>query len=170
MPLGIVGTSFPFCVSARLLGRQQHKRSYGPGTLPDRGSLGIESETTQTGIDWAPAGSALLTRGSFEGGANPTNSGLFRRVRACWKRRIACKLPHEEHQFSAIISETRFSHWRRSDASMITRRGPRRLEIPTTAGSMTREAALLLFSSVRANVSTIYRISFACTQGRIETE
>ena len=27
------------------------------------------------------AGSALLTRGSFEGGANPTNSGLFRRVR-----------------------------------------------------------------------------------------
>ena len=42
--------------------------------------------------------------------------------------------------------------------------------IPTTAGSMTREAALLLFSSVRANVSTIYRISFARTQGRIETE
>ena len=38
------------------------------------------------------------------------------------------------------------------------------------AGSMTREAALLLFSSVRANVSTIYRISFARTQGRIETE
>jgi hypothetical protein len=27
------------------------------------------------------AGSALLTRGSFEGAANPTNSGLFRRVR-----------------------------------------------------------------------------------------
>jgi hypothetical protein len=115
--------------------------TYGPGTLPDRGSLGIESETTQTGIDWAPRECALLTRGSFEGGANPTNSGLFRRVRACWKRRIACKLPHEEHQFSAIISETRFSHWRRPHASMITRRGPRRLEIPTTAGSMTREAA-----------------------------
>ena len=33
---------------------------------------------------------------------------------------------------------------------------------------MTREAALLLFSSVRTDVSTIYRISFACTQGRIE--
>ena len=41
--------------------------------------------------------------------------------------------------------------------------------VPTAAG-MTREAALLLFNSVRANVSTIYRISFACTQGRIETE
>jgi hypothetical protein len=44
------------------------------------------------------------------------------------------------------------------------------LEVPTATGSMTREAALLLFSSVRANVSTIYRISFARTQGRIETE
>jgi|HubBroStandDraft_6_1064221.scaffolds.fasta_scaffold13215_1 hypothetical protein len=33
-----------------------------------------------------------------------------------------------------------------------------------------KEAALLLFSSARANVSTIYRISFARTQGRIETE
>jgi hypothetical protein len=138
--------------------------------LPDRGSLGIESETTQTALIGRPAGSTLLTRDSFEGRANPTNSGLFRHVRACWKRRIACKLPHEEHQFSAIISETRFSHWRRPHASMITRRGPRRLGIPTTAGSMTREAALLLFSSVRANVSTIYRISFARTQGRIETE
>jgi hypothetical protein len=39
------------------------------------------------------------------------------------------------------------------------RRGPRRLEIPTTAGSMTREAALLLFSSVRANVSMFPRIA-----------
>ena len=38
------------------------------------------------------------------------------------------------------------------------------------AGNMTREAALLLFNSVRANVSTIYRIGFVCTQGRIETE
>jgi hypothetical protein len=105
MPLGIVGTSFPFCVSARLLGRASSRsETYGPGTLPDRGSLGIESETTQTGIDWAPAGSALLTRGSFEGGANPTNSGLFSRVRDCRKRRIACKLPHEEHQFSAIMA------------------------------------------------------------------
>jgi len=42
--------------------------------------------------------------------------------------------------------------------------------VPTVAGSMTSEAALLLFNSVRANVSTIYRISFACTQGWIETE
>jgi hypothetical protein len=40
----------------------------------------------------------------------------------------------------------------------------------TAAGSMTRETALLLFNSVCANVSTIYRISFACTQGRIETK
>ena len=104
------------------------------------------------------------------GGANPTNSGLFRRVRTCWKRRIACKLPHEEHQFSAIISETRFSHWRRPHASMITRRGRGGWNVPTAAGTMTREIALLLFNSVRADVSTIDRISFACTQGRIERE
>jgi hypothetical protein len=38
------------------------------------------------------------------------------------------------------------------------------------AGNMTRETALLLFNSVRANVSTICRIGFACTQGRIKTE
>ena len=43
-------------------------------------------------------------------------------------------------------------------------------KVPTAAGSMPKEAALLLFDSVRANVSTIHRISFACTQGRIETE
>ena len=58
--------------------------TYGPGTLPDRSSLGIESETTQSGIGLRhPAGSALLTRGSRlrVGRANPTNSGLFRRVR-----------------------------------------------------------------------------------------
>jgi hypothetical protein len=30
----------------------------------------------------------------------------------CWK------LPHEEHQFSTTISETRFSHWRRPHASL----------------------------------------------------
>jgi hypothetical protein len=29
------------------------------------------------------------------GRANPTNSGLFHRMCACWKRHIACKLPHE---------------------------------------------------------------------------
>jgi hypothetical protein len=42
--------------------------------------------------------------------------------------------------------------------------------VPTATGSMTKEAALLLFNSVRADVSTIDRISFACTQGRIEME
>ena len=42
--------------------------------------------------------------------------------------------------------------------------------VPTAAGSMTRETALLLFNSVCANVSTIDRISFACTQGRIDRE
>jgi len=88
----------------------------------------------------------------------------------CWKRHISCKLPHEGHQFSATISETLLPS---ATAARIYRsRGGGRggWNGPTAAGSMTREAALLLFNSVRANVSTIYRISFACTQGRIETE
>jgi hypothetical protein len=38
------------------------------------------------------------------------------------------------------------------------------------AGSMTREAALLLFNLVHVTVSTICRISFVCAQARIETE
>ena len=105
------------------------------------------------------------------GRANPTNSGLFRRVR---------DLLETTHCMQTAARRTSVQRDNFGDALLpigdgrmhlsITRRGPRRLEIPTTAGSMTREAALLLFSSVRANVSTIYRISFARTQGRIETE
>ena len=37
-------------------------------------------------------------------------------------------------------------------------------------GSMTREAALLLFNSVHVTVSAICRISFMCAQTRIEME
>jgi hypothetical protein len=87
------------------------------------------------------------------------------------KRHIACKLQDEEHQFSATISETRFFHWRRPHASIDHAAGARGgWKVPTAAGSMTKEAALLLFNSVRADVSTIDRISFACTQGGIEME
>jgi hypothetical protein len=39
-----------------------------------------------------------------------------------------------------------------------------------SSGSMTREAALLLFSSVHVTVSTISRISFVGAQTRIETK
>src|ERR1700735_2416565 len=52
MPPGTVGTSFLFCVSARFLEPAAQAKTYGPATLPDRRSVGIESETTQTGIDW----------------------------------------------------------------------------------------------------------------------
>src|SRR5271155_955563 len=64
MPPRIIGTSFLFCVSARLLGPGSTSETNSPRTVPDRRSLGIDSETTQTGIDWAPQGSALLTLGS----------------------------------------------------------------------------------------------------------
>ena len=66
--------------------------TYGPGTLPDRGPVGIESETTQTGRLRHPAGGALLTRGS----QIPASSVA---CATCGKRHIACKRPHEEHQF-----------------------------------------------------------------------
>jgi hypothetical protein len=85
--------------------------TYGPGTLPDRGPVGIESETTQTGRLRHPAGGALLTRGSQIPASSVART-------TCGKRHIACKRPHEEHQFSATISETRFSHWRRPHASI----------------------------------------------------
>jgi hypothetical protein len=86
----------------------------------------------------------------------------------------ACKLQDEEHQFSATISETRFFHWRRPHASIdhAAWGAARRFEGSYGNRQQARQekTALLLFNSVRANVSTIYRISFARTQGRIETE
>ena len=67
-------------------------------------------------------------------------------------------------------SETRFSHWRRPHASMYHAAGAAAVGMFLRLRAHDKEAALLLFSSARANVSTIYRISFARTQGRIETE
>ena len=98
MPPGIVGHPSYSAFDENSWDAASTSETYGPGTLPDRSSLGIESETTQTDIGLRrPAGSALLTRGSRlrVGRANPTNSGLFHRMCACWKRHIACKLPHE---------------------------------------------------------------------------
>jgi hypothetical protein len=154
-PPGTVGTSFLFCVSARFLepaSTSENVRCWNPTSAKVcRDRVGNYSDR-QTA---APTGSALLTRSS-------RSSSVA--CATCWKRHIACKLPHEEHQFSATISETRFSHRRRPHASIDHAAG--------AAAVMTREAGcwLLVFNSVRANVSTTYRISFACTQGRIETE
>src|SRR5271168_924120 len=53
------------CLVSAADGPGSTSETYDPGPLPDRRSVGIESETTQTGIDWGhPEGSALLTRGS----------------------------------------------------------------------------------------------------------
>ena len=168
MPPGIVGTSFLFCVSARLLEPGSTSETYGPGTLPDRRSLGIASETTQTGIDCGAPRVAPCLR---EGGANPTNSGLFRRVRDlletthCMQTAARRTSVQRDNFRDALLPLATAARIYRSRGG--SRGG---WNVPTAAGSMTREAALLLFNSVRANVSTIYRISFACTQGRIETE
>ena len=169
MPPGIVGTSFLFCVSARLLEPGSTSETYGPGTLPDRRSLGIASETTQTGIDWGrPAGSALLYARVGPIRPIPASSVACATYR---KRHIACKLPHEETSVQRDNFRDAHLPLGRPHGIYRSRGGSRGgWNVPTAAGSMTREAALLPFNSVRANVSTIYRISFACTQGRIETE
>ena len=80
-----------------------------PETLPDRGLLGIESETTQTGRLRRPACNALLTGSSFEGGANPTNSGLFRGLCELLETTHCMQTAARRNQFSATILETRFS-------------------------------------------------------------
>jgi predicted GH43/DUF377 family glycosyl hydrolase len=48
--------------------------------------------------------------------------------------------------------------------------GPHALLGAVMAEIETYPGHLMLFHSVRANVSAIYRLSFACTQGRIEME
>jgi hypothetical protein len=103
--------------------------TYDRETLPDRRSVGIESETTQTCIDWcAPRVTPCLREARSRVGRirpMPTSSVA---CPACWKRHIACKLPHEEHQFSATISETRSSIGGGRTHLSITRPGPRRLK------------------------------------------
>ena len=101
MPPGIVGTSSYSAFRRGSWDASSTSETYTPETLRDRRSVWIESETTQTGIDWAPAGSAQLTRGSRSkaGPANPTNSGLFRRVRDLLETTHCMQTAHEEHQF-----------------------------------------------------------------------
>jgi hypothetical protein len=173
MPPGIVGTSFLFCVSARLLEPGSTSTTYGPGALPDRRSLGIASETTQTAsTGGAPRVAPCFTRGW---GQSDQFRPLPSRARLAGNDTLHANCRTKKHQFSATISETRFSHWRRPHGIYRSRGGGRGgWKVPTAAGSTTREAALQLFNSVRGSVSvsvsTIYRISFVCTQGRIETE
>ena len=164
MPLGIVGTSFQFCAAARLLGPGSTSETYGPGTLPDRRSLRIESEITQTGIDRGAPRVAPCLR----------EARKFRPLPS--RARLAGN--HTLHANSARRASVQRGNFRdallplATAARIYRSRGGGRggWNVPTAAGSMTREAALLLFNSVRANVSTIHRISFACTQGRIEME
>ena len=128
--------------------------TYRPETLPDRRSLGIESETTQTGIDCGTPRVALCLR-------EARGRGRGQRIRpipassvacaTCWKRHIACKLRTKNISFSETISETRFSHsrWphasrpcRRDDCSRHVRKRARnviepvtRICVPSAAGS-----------------------------------
>jgi len=172
MPPRIVGTSFLFCVSTRLLGPGSTSETDGPGTLTDRRALGTESETTQTGIDWGtPRVAPCLPEAHVRGWGE---SDQFQRLPS--RARLAGNDTSHANCRTKNISSARQFQRRASPIGdgrtriSITRRGRCGWNVPTAAGSMTREAALRPFNSVRANVSTIYRISFACTQGRIETE
>jgi len=172
MPPRIVGTSFLFCVSTRLLGPGSTSETDGPGTLTDRRALGTESETTQTGIDWGtPRVAPCLPEAHVRGWGE---SDQFQRLPS--RARLAGNdTSHANCRTKNISSARQFQ--RRllplATAARVYRSrggGRRDWNVPRAAGSMTREAALRPFNSVRANVNTIYRISFACTQGWIETE
>jgi hypothetical protein len=120
--------------------------TYGPETLPDRRSVGIESETTQTGIDWcAPRVTPCLREARSRVGrirSIPTSSV------ACatrWKRHIACKLPHEVHQFSATISETRSPIGDGRTHVSITRPEPRQLECSYGRGQRDKRSCIAAF-------------------------
>ena len=172
MPPRIVGTSFLFCVSTRLLGPGSTSETDGPGTLTDRRALGTESETTQTGIDWGtPRVAPCLPEAHVRGWGE---SDQFQRLPS--RARLAGNDTSHANCRTKNISSARQFQRRASPIGdgrtriSITRRGPRRLECSYGYGQHDKRSALLLFNSVRANVSTIYRISFACTQGRIETE
>ena len=147
MPPGTVGAPFPFCVSARFLepaSTSENLRCWNPTSAKVcRDRVGNYSDRHRLRH---PAGSAQLTRGSRSraGPANPTNSGLFRRVRDLLETTHCMQTAHEEHQFSATISEL----LPLATAARIYRsRGG--WNVPTAAGSMTRDAALLLFSPRR---------------------
>jgi hypothetical protein len=132
-----------------------------------RTGISVAARLFPTGVSTIPQ---CLIRGSFEGGANPTNSGLFRRVRDLLEathcmQTAARRTSVQRDNFRDALLPLATAAYIYDHAA-----GAAAVGSSYGCGQMTREAALLLFSSVRANVSTIYRISFARTQGRIETE
>jgi transposase len=80
------------------------------------------------GVSPVPASSGKTVRHRLNrGGDRAANSALHRGSQipassvacaTCGKPHIECKMPHEELQFSAASLETRFSHWRRPQASV----------------------------------------------------
>jgi hypothetical protein len=102
--------------------------TYGPETLPDRRSVGIESETTQTGIDWcAPRVTPCLREARSRGGANPTK---FRPLpsRARLAGNDTLQIAARRTSVQRDNFRDAFSHWRRSHASIDHAAGPRQLE------------------------------------------
>jgi hypothetical protein len=129
--------------------------TYGPGTLLDRSSLGIESETTQSSIG---CGTRLvapcLREARVRGWANPTNSGLFRRARLAGNDTLDAncrtKASVQCDNFRQRFSRCRWPHTSRpcgrDDCSRHARKGARnvieqllvtRISVPSAAGFVT---------------------------------
>jgi hypothetical protein len=152
-PHGTVGTSFLFCVSARFLepaSTSENLRCCNPTSAKVcRDRVGNYSDR-QTA---APTGSALLTRSSRSSS-------------------VACAtLLETTHCMQAAARRTSVQRDNFRDALLPLATAARIYRSRGGGrGGNDKRSWLLLFNSVRANVSTTYRISFACTQGRIETE
>ena len=111
-------------------------------TLPDRRSLGTRvgnySDRHRLG---APRVAPCLREARSRVGRIRPIPATSVACATCWKRHIACKLPHKEHQFSATISETRFSHWRGPHAGG----GRRRLECSYGCGQHDKRSCVAAF-------------------------
>ena len=104
--------------------------TYGAGTLPDRRSVGIESETTQTGVDWgAPWAAPWLGEARVRGWGE---SDQFRPLPS--RARLAGNDTLDANYRTKNISSARQFQRRASSIGdgrthlSITQRGPRRLE------------------------------------------
>jgi hypothetical protein len=151
-PPGTVATSFLFRVSARFLEPASTSENLRCWNLPQRKSVGIESETTQTGRLRPPRVAPCLREARVPLPSRARLAGNDT-LHATAARRTSVQRDNFRDALLPLATAARIYR---------SRGGGR--------GGNDKRSWLLLFNSVRANVSTTYRISFACTQGRIEME
>ena len=116
--------------------------TYGPGTLRDRRSVGIESETTQTGIDWgaprvAPCLRAARSRVGESDQFRPLPSRDLLETTHCIQSAARGRSVQRDNFRDALLPLATAARIYRSRG-----RGRGGWNVPTAAGSMTREATL----------------------------